>query len=96
MQDNTNTKSNLRILAQSDGWRIICESIDKETERLQQQINDDSVESAVYEDEKIYTPRILRIKQKKMLEKLKGMPERLISEMTDSFSPEDVLKDFLS
>lgn len=73
---------------------MICEAIDDNISRLDKMINDDSVDCAL-SDEKMYTPRVLNIKQKKILLALKDFPRKLIENMTDSFDEEDVLKDIL-
>ena len=85
--DNIEKRSNLSILSQSEGWRLVCEAIDDNIRRLDILINDDSAEGTA-NDERIYTARVLNIKQKKMLQRLKDLPKKLSEDMTDSFDAE--------
>lgn len=92
--DNTEKKASLSTLARSQWWLLICQAIDENIKRLDKFINDDSPDGTL-NDERIYTARVLNIKNKKLLERMKLLPETLIAQMTDSFDASDVLKEFI-
>lgn len=82
--DNTQAKANIQVLMQSDWWRLMCNYIDENIQRLDILINDDSA-WCEENDKPLYSWRVLNIKQKKILQNLKQLPKKIIDNMTDQF-----------
>ncbi len=92
--DNTDKRIAIQTLAESYGWQLICEAIDKNINRLSILIEDDS--PWCEENDKIlYSWRVLNIKQKKMLQKLKELPKQLVEDYKWQIPTNETLEEML-